>query len=128
MPKFHGTAVKIGEKEYIIPPISLGQLRNGALTLLREHDDLVAEGKTFEAMEIRGQVILKALQRNYPDFNEEELFDHLDMANTGPIWLAILGISGFTPGEEEAVRPMASGILSPSTSVSPPLTDGPTTK
>lgn len=125
---FYGTTVNIGGTDYVVPPISLGQLRNGALTLLKEHDDLVAAGDTFAAIEIRGKIIFKALQRNYPDFDETKLLDHLDMANVGPIWLSVLGASGFVPGETEAVTLMASGISSPSTEASPLPTDGPSSK
>lgn len=125
---FYGTTVNIGGTDYVVPPISLGQLRNGALTMLKEHDDLVAAGDTFGAIEIRGKIIFKALQRNYPEFDEAKLLDHLDMANVGPIWLSVLGASGFVPGETEAVELMASGISSPSTEASPQLTDGPSSK
>jgi hypothetical protein len=44
---FNGIKVKINEEEYIIPPLSLGQLRSGVLGLLQQHDQLVADGKTF---------------------------------------------------------------------------------
>jgi hypothetical protein len=100
---FNGIRVKINEEEYVIPPISLGQLRHGVLELLQTHDQLVADGKTFEAMSVRAQVILEAIRRNYPDFAEEVLLNYLDMANTSNIWLSILGVSGFAPGEESAV-------------------------
>lgn len=100
---FSGTKIKIGEEEFVIPPISLGQLRNGVLDLLQKHDELVAGGKPFEAMDVRGQIILAALQRNYPDFTEKKLLDYLDAGNIGPLWLHVLGISGFSPsGEAQA--------------------------
>ena len=101
---FAGTKIKIGEEEFVIPPLSLGQLRNGAMTKLQEHDILVAEGKTFEAMTIRGDIILAALQRNYPDFDGAKLFAWLDLSNINGIWLNVLGASGFTPGETQAVE------------------------
>ena len=101
---FAGTKVRIGEEEYTIPPISLGQLRNGTMALLKQHDELVAGGNTFEAMLIRGEVLLSALRRNYPDFAEDKLYDFLDMDNTGRLWLNILGASGFTQGEATAAE------------------------
>ena len=115
---FPGIRTKIGDEEYTIPAITLGQLRSGTLALLQEHDKLIADSKIFEAMEIRGQVILAALRRNYPDFPEDKLFNHLDMQNNGPIWLSILGVSGFNSGEEVApaiVVPKGNGTLSLST-------------
>lgn len=105
MVKFGGTPIKIGDEEYIVPALSLGQLRNGMLKKLQEHDALVAEGKIFDTLTLRGEVILEALRRNYPDFPEEKLFDHLDMANTGQVWLAVLGASGFNLGEAQARAP-----------------------
>ena len=107
--QFPGTTVTIGAEKYVVPALSLGQLRNGILPMLREHDKLIAEDKTFDAMEIRGKVILEALRRNYPDFDETKLFDFLDMANTQQIWLAVLGASGFAPGENLAVTETTSG-------------------
>lgn len=113
---FGGTKIKINEEEFIVPPLSLGQLRNGAMTKLREHDELVAAGKTFEATVVRGDIILEALRRNYPDFEEKKLFDWLDMANTSDLWLSVLGASGFMPGEDQAAETeaKANGISSPS--------------
>jgi hypothetical protein len=126
---YNGVRIMIGEKEYILPPISLGQLRNGLLKKLQEHDKLIADGKLFDAMELRGQVILAALRRNYSDFPEEDLFAHLDLGNTAPIWLSILGASGFTSGEARAVTAVATdGTSAPSTEASPPPTDGPIAK
>lgn len=106
---FAGVKITVEGEELIVPPLSLGQLRNGVLTDLQEHDKLLAEGKTFELMDLRGKVILAALRRNYPDFSEEKLMAYLDMGNTTPLWFSILGISGFTPGEAPAAIPKANG-------------------
>jgi hypothetical protein len=127
---FAGISISIDNVEYVIPPLSLGQLRNGALTLLKEHDILLAEGKTFETMDLRGKIILQALRRNYPEFDEKQLFDYLDLGNILPMWNAVLGISGFpaTLGETPAVMPTGVGTSSPSTEASPPLMDGPIRK
>lgn len=97
-----GYSVNIKGTEYMVPPLSLGLLRSGALDMLREHDKLVEAGDSFGYMELRGKIILLALRRNYPEFPEEMLFDFLDLSNVGTIWLSILGASGFSPGEEVA--------------------------
>ena len=106
---FAGTEITIGDEKFVVPPISLGQLRNGVLAKLKEHDELIAKGDFFDAMNLRGEVILKALQRNYPNFAEAKLLEHLDMANTTPLWLSILGASGFTAGETQAVTNKTDG-------------------
>lgn len=100
MAKYAGVPFKIGEREYIVPALSLGLLRNGLLAKIKEHDDLVAEGKLFDTLALRGDIIIAALRRNYPDIDENEVFDYLDMTNTTQIWLAVLGASGFTSAGE----------------------------
>lgn len=123
---YTGVPFKIGEEEYLVPALSLGMLRGGLLDKLKLHDDYVAEGKIFETMLIRGEVILAALRRNYPDFSEEKLVNFLDMSNTGPIWLAVLGASGLGVGETQtpAQTGKPNGTYDQSTAPSPQPTDG----
>jgi len=97
-----GKKFSIGEKTYEVPPLTLGQLRRGALATLKAHDELIDKKDTYGAMLLRGDVIVMALKRNYPDLNEEEITDNLDVVNTTDIFLFILGISGFKPGEAQA--------------------------
>jgi hypothetical protein len=125
---FVGTKIKIGDEEFTVPPLSLGQLRNGALGKLKAHDDLLAEGKMWEAMVLRGEVILEALHRNYPDFESEKLWNWLDVGNVGPLWRSVLGASGFTPGEVVAAGTTGNGTSNQSTAALPPPTDGLITK
>lgn len=124
---YQGTRFKIGEEEYIVPPLSLGQLRGGILEKLREHDQLVNDGRVFEGLALRADVILAALRRNYPEFPEDKLLDWLDMSNTGPIWLAILGASGLSPLETErpALPEKLNGTFAQSTEASQQPTAGP---
>ena len=106
---FPGKKFRLGEQEYVVPALTIGQLRNGALEKLREHDELVAAGKAFEAMYLRAELILAALRRNYPSATEDLVLDTLDLHNIGPIWLYVLGVSGFTPGEDQAATQAESG-------------------
>jgi hypothetical protein len=99
---FAGMKITIEGQEYLVPALSLGQLRTGLLDKIKEHDALVAEGKTFDVMVLRGEIILAALKRNYPDFDEAKLMSYLDMSNVRDLWLHILGASGFSPGETVA--------------------------
>lgn len=99
---FAGTEFTIGGEKFVVPTLSLGQLRQGLIEKLRLHDELVAAGKAIEALDIRGQVILAAIRRNYPDFAEAKIWENLDMANVHEIWLAVLGMSGLQQGEAAA--------------------------
>lgn len=102
---FAGTKITIEGEDFVVPALSLGQLRNGLLTKLREHDEIVDDpAKFFSLIDLRGQIILEALRRNYPDFDEARLFGWLDMSNIGPLWLSVLGQSGFTSGEVQAAQ------------------------
>ena len=124
---YGGKEIKIEEESYILPPISLGQLRNGMIEKFTEHDRLAAEGKIWEYTAIRGEIILAALRRNYPDFSEDKLMGYLDVGNIYALWMNVLGASGLTPGEEMAAE-TGNGTLNPSTALSPQPTDGPTPK
>jgi hypothetical protein len=119
---FSGPTCKIGDKEYIVPALSLGQLRGGMLKKLQDHDTFVAEGKLFDTMTLRGEIIIAALRRNYPDLDENVIWDNLDMSNTGPVWLAVLGASGFT--EPTAPPAVKTNGATPPQAPEPPLPSG----
>lgn len=112
---FVGTKLKINNRELVMPGLSLGQLRGGVTDKLAQHDTLINEGKIFESVVLRGEVILLALRRNYPDFNETELFDYLDLNTVKPLWNAVLGMSDLLPGETLAAETNGVvGISNPS--------------
>lgn len=119
-----GKEVQLGDKKFIIPPITLGQLRAGLLDKIKEGDKLAENGDTFGTMDKRADVILAALRRNYSetDLSDSEFFDRLDLSNFSDAWAAALG---FSPGETGAAT--ADGTTSMgSTLPSPPPMDGTT--
>lgn len=106
-----GIKVIIGGDEYVMPPLTLGQLRNGALSKINEHDKLIADGNVFEAVSKRAEVIGMALRRNYPELSDEKLLDLLDLRNSPSLWSIALGGSGIilSPETAEVPLPTASG-------------------
>jgi hypothetical protein len=125
MAKYQGEELDLGGKKYVVPPISLGMLRNGAMEKMERHDKLLEENKFNESMIVRGEIILSALRRNYTEgeLSDEEFWAGIDMRNMVNIWPAILGRSGFAaPGETQAARETTTS--GPSTQPSPPPTDG----
>ena len=117
-PKFPGKEIIIDGEKFTVPALSLGQLRNGALALIQEHDKLLEEKKMFDSYVVRGKIVALALKRNYPDIEEEKLMESLDMGNINEIWLAVLGASGFNLGEVIAAAKgtdTTSGTSVPST-------------
>ena len=110
--KFQGKSVNIGGEIYVIPPLALGQLRNGGMDLIKQHDAVANEmaeatrkgesprdGAYFELLDLRAKVIALAFKRNYPDAEENIVLDGLDTVNVNELWLWIIGMSGFRPGE-----------------------------
>ena len=99
---FTGVEITLDGEKFILPALSLGQLRSGILTKLQQHDELIKENKIFEAVDIRADVVFAALKRNYPDFPEQKFMDGLDLSNIAALWQHVLGLSGFKPGEVQA--------------------------
>jgi hypothetical protein len=122
-----GVRLSLGDKDFIVPPLTLGMLRNGLLVKLEEHDRLVGQdGEQWNLVDLRGQIILAALRRNYSetDLPESEFWDRMDMGNVNQAWVAVLGISGFIPvGETPAA--VETGISDQSINPSPPPMVGP---
>ena len=113
-----GKKVSIGGQDWIVPPLSLKQLRNGIMDKFRQHDELIARRDTendamatWEATLIRGDIIIAALSRNY-SVEELEGLD-LDLSNIQEVWPTVLGLNfpaGAEAGGEAAGRdPMQSG-------------------
>ena len=120
---YPGRKVLLRGVEYVLPAVSLGQLRNGLLTQMKEHDALVTEGRVYDAMPLKGEVILLAFQRNYPDIDPNLVYDSLDATNIVELWLYVLGLSGFKPGEPAAADQKVEAEMK----VEIPGTSGPST-
>ena len=91
-PNFEGTKKNIGGDNYIIPALSLKQVKN-----LKPEIDLVSDSTSdqdirFDAM---SKIIFTALSRNYPDITEDQVKDMLDLNNILEIIDAVMNVSGF---------------------------------
>jgi hypothetical protein len=123
-----GIKIALGDKEFEVPPISLGMLRNGLGEKLVQHDKLITEpGNNYTPLLIlRGEIVIAALRRNYSEveFSDFDLWDRLDYANVNAAWNAVLGLSGMVG--EAAATETETGVTtsSRSTPPSPPATDG----
>jgi hypothetical protein len=90
-----GVKIKLGGKDYIVPPLSFKRLKN--LKPEMEVIKTVAPQTelTDDQIEAMIRIIHAAISRNYPDLKEEDLFDLLDLGNIGKITAAVMGQSGF---------------------------------
>jgi hypothetical protein len=95
-PRYRGLVIDLGGKTYVMPGLNLRQLR----VLAPKIDAMQNQATTPTTTEWIGQVlevVLPALQRNYPTVTADELEDLLDLGNLGDLLRAALGKA--TPGE-----------------------------
>ena len=114
-----GVVVKMGTRDWVIPPLTLGQLRRLAPDLGRMTS--LSAPATFDAETVAAivRIVGTALRRNHPEVTDEALEEILDLGNVSDVLSAVLAGSGLrraTPGEEQAAR----GNGASSTASSPP--------
>src|SRR6266404_7655055 len=128
-----GIDIEMGGETYILPPLTLGQLRSGIRDKMQENDKLIGEGKFWEALDIKNSIIGAALRRNYPDITDEDVGGMLDLRNYDKAWEIVLGGSGLrSQASREAMdsptpvnpTPVLNGTFDPSTEPSQELTPG----
>lgn len=92
--------IRVKDKDYEVPPLTLGQLRNGLLAKLKEHDELFAKGHAIDMWILEGEVVVAAIRRLAPDLDANDIFDALDLSQLRTLWPILLGLSGFGQGEQ----------------------------
>lgn len=102
MPRFEGVSVKMGEEDFIVPPLNFSRLKK--LTPLIEELGAMKIGEPITAKQADAiiTVIHSALSRNYPHLTIENVEEMIDLGNVGPIIQAVMGVSGFSSGEKVA--------------------------
>lgn len=101
--KYQGKSVKIGDKDYVLPSLSVKQ----AKALWPQILDLDKIGGSVEevkaAMPQKFDDMLKiihaAMSRNYPDVTIEQLEEDVSIHQVKQLLLIVSGQSGFEPGE-----------------------------
>ena len=122
-----GIVIEMGGRDWIVPPLTLGQLRR----LMPKVRQLSAVGAEIgeEQIDILLEIVAAAMQRNYPDASAETVAQLLDLGNAGAVLNAVLTGSGLrlreaTPGEALAVT-RSSGATSTGSSPPPAATATP---
>jgi len=92
-PRFAGVSIRLGRRDYVVPPLSLAQLKRfaGELSRLSElpHNGVVAPlPEQYDAVI---ELALAAIHRNYPEVTRAHLVEVVDLANFGPLIRAALG-------------------------------------
>lgn len=97
-----GIKLTMGGTEYEVPPLNFR-----ALETLQPSIQQMGALNGFiskEQMAVIADVVLAALQRNYPEMTRERVMDMLDLGNMAAVFKAIMGASGFEatkPGERQ---------------------------
>lgn len=115
--KIPGIKIQMGGKDWVVPPLTLGQLRR-LLPKVRQMTDVVGATMGEEQIGTVAEIVAAALSRNYPDVTEDVVLDVLDLGNAQDVLRAVLTGSGLKPGEAVAV---GNGAIS--TAYSPPPAD-----
>ncbi len=93
-----GTKLIIGERELIVPPLTLKHLRTLG-PRLKDLGEIKADAlPTDEQFDLIGEVVHMALSRNYPDMTRDEVDGLLDIGNMFYMVNAVLAASGFERG------------------------------
>ena len=97
-PKIDGEKLVLGGREFIVPPINLKRLKQ----LYPLIETLAQETDALKQMDGTSQILHAALTRNYPEITLDEVEEMVDLGNFASVLKAVLGGSGFVPGELQA--------------------------
>ena len=103
-----GVAVAMGGQDWIVPPLTLGQLRR-LMPKLRQLTEIGASmGET--QINVLIDIVTAALQRNYPETTPDKVENLLDLGNASTVLNAVLTGSGLKPGGAAMGEASAPGI------------------
>jgi hypothetical protein len=90
-----GVAVAMGGQDWIVPPLTLGQLRQ----LMPKVRQLTEIGAAMGEAQINVliDIVTAALQRNYPETTPDRVEDLLDLGNASAVLNAVLTGFGLKP-------------------------------
>lgn len=98
-----GTNIKIGGKNYLVPPMNFAALKKHKPFIMRTMKGVAdASQMGDEDFEVMFDLVYMAVKRNYPEITEEELSQHLDMGNIQTAMVALMKVSGFEESETKA--------------------------
>jgi len=116
-----GVTVAMGGQDWLIPPLTLGQLRR----LMPKVRQLTEIGASMGEAQIGVlvEIVAAALQRNYPHLTMDKVENLLDLGNASAVLNAVLTGSGLKPRGTppgEAQAPGASSGAASTLTGSPP--------
>src|SRR5687768_7222090 len=97
---FEGKPIRLGEQDYVIPPLSLKQVK----ALKGDIEALDTSEFSDSALDTVIKLVHAALSRNYPSISVQQLEEWIDLGNVKQLVDIILGQSGFKLGEAVPVE------------------------
>lgn len=97
-PKHDGLVVRMDGRDWVVPPLSLAQLRKHEEDLKKVRD--ITPFSPVAEVEPAIRVIHAAMTRNYPDLTQEQVEELLDVGNVGRVMLAVCAMSGLEQAKE----------------------------
>jgi hypothetical protein len=107
--KFEGTEVKLGDKTFVVPALTIGQARRLWPEILEMNDGITAANlpdKQSKWMDI----VHAALSRNYPELKREELEELVDLRSIKKLMMIVMGNSEMPLNRGEAA-PVAGSLV-----------------
>jgi hypothetical protein len=98
--KFEGVKLTLGQQDYIVPALTIKQMRALAPDLAALKG--IGGDPAPEEIDSMLHIVQTAISRNYPDITVEQLEDVIDLNSLGIVMKAITGQSGLErvkPGE-----------------------------
>ncbi|MGH7052552.1 MAG: hypothetical protein ACREFA_01845 [Stellaceae bacterium] len=104
-----GITVRMGGRDWIVAPLTLGQLRR--LWPHVQHLGESGAGMGEKEVSVVVEIVTAALQRTYPGMTPAKVEELLDLGNAGAVLNAVLTGSGLRPalGEAAALGALPAG-------------------
>jgi hypothetical protein len=99
--RFEGVRITLGSDQYVVPPLTLKQLRELGSEITSISELAASTSLTQERMQPVMRVCLAALNRNYPELTMEALEELVDMRTVTKLVRSVLGVSGLEESEPE---------------------------
>jgi hypothetical protein len=114
-----GVQIRMGGREFLVPPLNLKTIRRLEPKLANLSTVNPSDPSNLDDVV---EIVHAALSRNYPDLGRDEIEDLLDMGNLNEVIVAIMGISGLK--KKSTIDPGSPSDGGTSTGTSPPAPAG----
>jgi hypothetical protein len=102
-----GVTIAMGGRDWLVPPLTLGQLRR-LMPKVRQLTEIGASmGET--QITVLVEIVAAAMQRNYPDATAEMVENLLDLGNASAVLNAVLTGSGLKLSDSRVGEAAAPG-------------------